>query len=117
MNRLLLVFSGGGGVRRIFQKHSGMSKWQLQLKNVRRAVQQLGEACSLENDERRAVTAVWLEELFAEVTSAEELAGNARQALALYKGGMGSFQDVGSARMASAVHALARELHAAEHAR
>lgn len=90
-----------------------MARWQSRLEDVRRAVDQLHDACAIEGDARRASTALWLEGLFAEVTNADELQQSARQALTLYAGGMGSFQDVGSATMAAAVDALPSVLRAA----
>lgn len=90
-----------------------MSRWQSRLDNVRHAVAQLRDACATDGDARRAFTAAWLEGLFTTVTSAKELRQSARQALALYAGGMGSFQDVGSATMAAAVDTLRTTLRVA----
>lgn len=91
----------------------GVTCWQSRLHDVRRAVEQLRDAGAMESDARRASTAVWLEGLFADVASAEELEQSARQGLTLFSGGMGSFQDVGSATMAGAVDELASVLRAA----
>ncbi|XKH53659.1 hypothetical protein LG284_01060 [Citricoccus nitrophenolicus] len=90
-----------------------VARWQSRLDDVRRAVEQLRDACATDGDARRASTAAWLEGLFAEVTSANELRQSAQQALALYAGGMGSFQDVGSATMAAAVATLRSTLRVA----
>ena len=87
--------------------------WHSQLDDVHRAVEQLHDACASGGDARRASTAVWLDGLFAAVTSADQLRQNARQALVLYAGGMGSFQDVGSASMAVAVDSLRSALRVA----
>lgn len=90
-----------------------MARWRSQLDAVRRAVEQLRDACATEGDARRASTAAWLEGLFADVASDKELRLSARQALTLYAGGMGSFQDVGSATMAAAVDTLRSTLRVA----
>lgn len=83
--------------------------WKVELGEVLRAVEQLREACAVDEDARRASTATWLAELFAEVTDAGSLRQSAREALTLYTGGAGSFQDVGSSTMAASVD----ELHSA----
>ncbi|GAA4896665.1 hypothetical protein GCM10025789_13090 [Tessaracoccus lubricantis] len=87
--------------------------WQSRLDGVRRAIEQLRDACAVDGDSRRASTADWLEGLFADVAGADALRRRAREALALYSGGTGSFQDVGSAAMAGAVDALYASLRAA----
>jgi hypothetical protein len=90
-----------------------VARWQSRRDNVGRAVEQLRDASATDGDARRASTAAWLEELFADVTSAQELRQSAQQALVLYAGGMGSFQDVGSATMAAAVDTLRSTLRIA----
>lgn len=82
------------------------SRWQVRLDDVRSAVEQLRGACAVDGEARRAMTVTWLEELFADVSSAPVLRQRAREALTLYAGGMGSFSDVGTAIMGEAVEGL-----------
>ncbi|MCH1882521.1 hypothetical protein [Agrococcus sp. ARC_14] len=93
------------------------ARWQAQLDDVRRAIAQLRAACAADGDARRASSADWLGGLFEDVADAESLQQSARQALGLYTGGMGSFHDVGTATMASAVDALRTTLHSARNDR
>lgn len=85
---------------------SAAPTWQSQLHDVRAAIEQVRVAAAAGEDPRHAATANSLETLFAHVTSADELQRAARQATRLYTGGMGSFQDVGSATLAAAVDKL-----------
>ncbi|WP_306231747.1 hypothetical protein [Agrococcus beijingensis] len=94
-----------------------MVRWQSQLDDVRRAIERLRDACAADGDSRRRSTAAWLEELFVDVADADALRQGAREASLLYVGGMGSFQDVGSARVAAEVDALRLALRAATRAR
>ncbi|MGP6173632.1 hypothetical protein [Corynebacterium sp. A21] len=90
--------------------------WELRLDDVHRAVEQLHDACAIDGDSRRASTAAWLDGLFADVVGEKTFRQKVGQALMLYTGGMGSFQDVGSATMAAAVDALHSALRAAARA-
>lgn len=88
------------------------SDWQSHLDNVRAAIVHLRKASQADGDVQRASTADWLEALFADVTNLVELRTATGRALTLYRGGMGSFQDVGTATMAAAVDDLNSALHA-----
>ncbi|WP_164206972.1 hypothetical protein [[Micrococcus luteus] ATCC 49442] len=73
------------------------------------AIAEVRAAALLGRDEQRARTADWLDGLFAGVFDRRGLREASAQGLTLYRGGMGSFRDVG---YAAAGHAVDR-LHAA----
>jgi hypothetical protein len=69
----------------------------------------IAEVCAaarLGQDEQRAHTADWLDELFAGVSDRCGLREASAQGLTLYRGGMGSFRDVGYAAAGHAVDRL-----------
>lgn len=88
------------------------SLWQSHLDNVRAAIVHLRKASQADGDVQRASTADWLDALFADVTNAVELRTSTGRALTLFRGGMGSFQDVGTATMSAAVGHLNSALRA-----
>ena len=90
-----------------------MARWQAELDDVRRAIAQLRAACAVDGDARRASSADRLDGLFADVADVESLQQSALEALRFYRGGMGPFQDVGTATMAAAVDGLRDTLHSA----
>ncbi|MHA7209558.1 DUF6966 domain-containing protein [Arthrobacter sp. MDT1-65] len=59
------------------------------------ATAELRAAAALGQDEQRAHVADWLDGLFANVTDRRGLREASAQGLTLYRGGMGSFHDVG----------------------
>ncbi len=59
-----------------------------------------------EEDEHRIQVANWLDDQFIDVTDRQALFEATRDALALYRGGMGSFQDAGTAESSQAVNRL-----------
>ncbi|MGP4992851.1 DUF6966 domain-containing protein [Glutamicibacter ardleyensis] len=65
---------------------------------------------------QRSHRAGWLDSLFADIETPAQLRESANEALKLYRGGMGSFQDVGTAVMAQAVDGLHAALGAARSA-
>jgi hypothetical protein len=67
-----------------------------------------------EHDEARAHVADWLDGRFAGVTDEQDLHEASAEALTMYRGGMGSFQDVGSAASSHVVRGLRAAL---EHGR
>lgn len=70
------------------------------------AVAELRAVAQSEHDERRANVADWLDDLFADVMDEHSLHEAAAEGLGMYRGGMGSFQDVGSAASAHVVGEL-----------
>ncbi|MHA7191094.1 hypothetical protein ACX80N_12470 [Arthrobacter sp. MDT2-16] len=74
------------------------------------ATAELRAAALLGQDEQRAHTADWLEGLFAGVTNRRGLREASAQGLTLYRGGMGSFHDVGYAELDHAVRRLSTAL-------
>jgi hypothetical protein len=70
------------------------------------ATAELHTVAQAEHDEQRAHVADWLDERFAGVTDEHSLHEAAAEGLSLYRGGMGSFQDVGSAASAQVVGEL-----------
>ena len=78
------------------------------------AIAELRAVAQSEHDESRAHVSDWLDERFADVTDEQDLYEAATEALTLYRGGMGSFQDVGSAASAHVVRGLRAAL---EHGR
>ncbi|HLS49879.1 MAG TPA: hypothetical protein VK024_07775 [Actinomycetaceae bacterium] len=87
-------------------KGSAVPTWHSRLHDVRVAIKQLANAAAAGEHPQHADTADSLEALFADISSAEEFHRAVRQATRLYTGGMGSFQDVGSAAVAGAVERL-----------
>lgn len=74
------------------------------------AVDQLSGTARAEQDSARGTVARNLAARFSGVTDRAALRGAARESLTLFRGGMGSFQDVGTAPMAEAVERLHRAL-------
>jgi hypothetical protein len=77
------------------------------------AVTEVRSVARSEQDNQRAQAANWLDEQFAGITNRREreLRGAASYALgSLYRGGMGSFQDVGTEASSRAVKRLYRAL-------
>ncbi len=70
------------------------------------ATAELRTVARSEHDEARAHVADWLDEQFAGVTDEHSLHEAAADGLSLYRGGMGSFQDVGSSASAHVVGEL-----------
>lgn len=83
------------------------------LAEIHAAIAKLHRAAAHDQDSRRDHVANWLDDLFVEIKAREQLSDASDEALGLYRGGMGSFQDVGTAVMAEAVDGLNRALHAA----
>ncbi|MBM6621903.1 hypothetical protein JTF08_09810 [Micrococcaceae bacterium RIT802] len=86
------------------------------LAEVRHALEVLRHAAAFDGDDRRAHAADWVEAHFAEARTPFEVRQAAAGALTLYRGGMGSFQDVGTSIMADAVDGLWRALRRARSA-
>lgn len=80
---------------------------------VRDAIEGLRVAAREDNDEQRADVAQWLDGLFAGVQSRAELKAAVTESTALFRGGMGSFQDVSTAVMDRAVERLRQALWSA----
>lgn len=75
------------------------------------AVTEVRSVARSEQDNQRAQAANWLDEQFAGITNRRELRGADSYALgSLYRGGMGSFQDVGTEASSRAVKRLYRAL-------
>lgn len=87
---------------------------QSQLDDVRGAIAQPRATCAADGDAQRALAAEWLEGLFADVAGTDALRRNARQALGLDTGGMGSFPEVGTSTMDAAVDALRATLRSVQ---
>jgi hypothetical protein len=77
---------------------------------IRSAIVQLRSAAVQDEDLRRRQAAEQLQQLFAGIVNSQELHAAARDALRLYGGGMGGFQDVGTPAMASAITRLSEAL-------
>ncbi|MGO2052982.1 DUF6966 domain-containing protein [Glutamicibacter sp. 287] len=90
-----------------------MARVERTLIEIRAAIAKLHRAAAHDRDPQRAHAAHWLDGLFENVESRAQLREASRQALELYRGGMGSFQDVGTAVMAEAVDGLRHALSAA----
>lgn len=73
---------------------------------IRDAIDGLGVAARQDDDEPRARTAHWLTSLFDGVKSQEDLAAAVTEANRVFRGGMGSFTDVGTEVMHQAVERL-----------
>ena len=73
------------------------------------AVAEVRSVARLEQDNQRAHAADWLDEQFAGIANRRALRAAAADALgSLYRGGMGSFQDVGTEASSRAVKRLYR---------
>ena len=81
------------------------------LSEVFAAIEELHLTAITNQDKSRKSVAIVLKEDFSLVTNKKELRDTARHALMLYRGGMGSFQDVGDALTDHAVKRLARALY------
>lgn len=80
------------------------------LRETRLAIAKLRAAAAEDNDPQRAIVAQSLDELFGKVSTRVELRAAAKRARRLYRGSMGSFQDVGTQVMSDAVDELWRAL-------
>ncbi|WP_299305858.1 hypothetical protein [uncultured Brachybacterium sp.] len=80
------------------------------LVEIRGALGQLSRTAQAERDSSRGAVARNLAATFSGVTDRGTLRDAARESLPLFRGGMGSFQDVGTAPMADAVERLHRAL-------
>ena len=87
-----------------------MNRTDQLLLEIRGAVDQLSRTAQAEQDSSRSAVARRLAASFSEVTDRGALRDAARDALTLFRGGMGSIQDVGTAQMASALERLHRAL-------
>lgn len=74
------------------------------------AVDQLSRTAQAERDSSRGTVARNLAATYSGITDRAVLREAARESLALFRGGMGSFQDVGTAPMYDAVERLHRAL-------
>jgi hypothetical protein len=70
------------------------------------AIAEVRAVAESEGDEARHDASDWLQQLFVEVEDRRGLREASARGLALYRGGMGSFQDVGSAASSGAVDRL-----------
>ena len=77
---------------------------------IRSAIVHLRSAAIHDEDSPRVQSAEHLELRFAGIVNSQELHAAARDALRLYGGGMGGFQDVGTPAMASAITRLSEAL-------
>jgi hypothetical protein len=84
-----------------------------QVDEILSAIAQIRAAATTEGDEARSRSAETLAVRFDGITTQAELRDAARDSLRLYRGGMGSFQDVGSSTMAEAVARLGKSLRRA----
>lgn len=80
------------------------------LEDLDRALAGLRAAAAADGDDHRARVADWVEGLFAGTRHRAEIRTAAARALTLWRGGMGSFQDVGTAVMSEAVGQLREAL-------
>ncbi|WP_345077394.1 hypothetical protein [Brachybacterium paraconglomeratum] len=87
-----------------------MTDPQEHLDEIRLAITQLHLAAHIDADDARGTVATSLEKRFSGISERGELRDSARRSLLLYRGGMGSFQDVGSAVMFEAVERVHRAL-------
>ena len=83
------------------------------LVEIRGALDQLSRTAQAERDSSRGAVARNLAVTFSGAMDRAALREAARDSLALFRGGMGSFQDVGTAPMADAVERLHRGLSGA----
>jgi hypothetical protein len=70
------------------------------------AAAELRTVARAEQDKQRIEVADWIDQQFIDVADPGVLLEATRSALTLYQGGMGSFQDVGTAASAQAVSRL-----------
>lgn len=77
------------------------------------AIDEFRELAWAQDDRARSNAAIWLDQLFAEVTTRRDLRRAAAEALQLW-GGMGSFSDVCCTHVDHAVERLRRALRAAQ---
>jgi hypothetical protein len=85
------------------------------LEDVHEAIRALRAASLADDDPQRHDVADVMERRFADIADARALRKNAREALTLWwRGGMGSFQDTGSAIMSRAVDGLRDALRVAK---
>jgi hypothetical protein len=70
------------------------------------AVAELRAVACAEQDKHRIEVADWLDEQFMDLADPRALLEATRNALTLYQGGMGSFQDVGTGASSQAVSRL-----------
>lgn len=70
------------------------------------AAAELRAVARAEQDKQRIEAVDWLDEQFTDIADPGVLLEATRDALTLYQGGMGSFQDVGTAASAHAVSRL-----------
>ena len=80
------------------------------LDEIRHAIVQLRAAATHDNDVSRGEVADRLGRQFDGIDNPRELRTTAANALHLYRGGMGSFQDTGTAVMDAAVNRLRHAL-------
>jgi hypothetical protein len=80
------------------------------LLEIRGALDQLSRTARTERDSSRSRVARNLAATYSGITDRAALREAARESLALFRGGMGSFQDVGTAPMSAAVERLHRAL-------
>jgi len=90
-----------------------MSSVAERVEEIQSAIAQLRSAAIRDHDPRRSQSAERLELQFTSITSSQELRLAARDALRLYAGGMGSFQDAGTSEVDSAITRLGRALRQA----
>lgn len=90
-------------------------RWATRLRDVHEAIRTLRVASLADEDPQRFDVADVMERRFANIADARALRQNAREALTLWwRGGMGSFQDTGSAIMSRAVDGLRDALRMAK---
>ncbi|MGF2948718.1 hypothetical protein [Microbacterium alcoholitolerans] len=77
---------------------------------IRAAIAELRAAAQHDGDARRGEVADRLDELFGGVRTRADLRAAIKSADRYYRGGMGSFQDVGTSVMHEAVERLRRSL-------
>ena len=83
------------------------------IEEIQRAIARLSSAANHDNDPRRRRSVEQLELQFTGITNSQELRSAARDALRLYAGGIGSFQDAGTSEVGSAVTRLGEALRQA----
>lgn len=87
-----------------------MSRTQHNMEAIRgeiiAAIAELRDVACAEQDKHRIDVAVWLDEQFSDPTGPSALLEATRNALTLYQGGMGSFQDAGTGASSQAISRL-----------